>query len=167
MAMGDDKSFDDEESVDGNRPSSAASAFKVPAPKTPGNPVSSARKPGSAGGPKVGGPSKEGGAGAVDEDDFIKAFTDVPSVQIYSSRELEETLNKIREILSDDKHDWDQRANACMSCSLVASEVERALAWPLWSHLATYQHHCHCTLSHEDLPEKRLTSPVSSAFVQH
>nr|XP_044992784.1 CLIP-associating protein 2 isoform X30 [Jaculus jaculus] len=108
-----DKSFDDEESVDGNRPSSAASAFKVPAPKTPGNPVNSARKPGSAGGPKVGaGASKEGGAGAVDEDDFIKAFTDVPCIQIYSSRELEETLNKIREILSDDKHDWDQRANA-------------------------------------------------------
>uniref|UniRef100_A0A8I5ZX03 Cytoplasmic linker associated protein 2 n=1 Tax=Rattus norvegicus TaxID=10116 RepID=A0A8I5ZX03_RAT len=107
-----DKSFDDEESVDGNRPSSAASAFKVPAPKTPGNPVNSARKPGSAGGPKAGGTSKEGGAGAVDEDDFIKAFTDVPSIQIYSSRELEETLNKIREILSDDKHDWDQRANA-------------------------------------------------------
>ncbi|XP_066206631.1 CLIP-associating protein 2 isoform X13 [Saccopteryx leptura] len=108
-----DKSFDDDESVDGNRPSSASSAFKVPAPKTSGNPVNSARKPGSAGGPKVGaGASKEGGAGAVDEDDFIKAFTDVPSVQIYSSRELEETLNKIREILSDDKHDWDQRANA-------------------------------------------------------
>ncbi|XP_033917861.1 CLIP-associating protein 2 isoform X5 [Melopsittacus undulatus] len=107
-----DKSFDDEESVDGNRPSSAASAFKVPALKKPGNPSNSARKPGSAGGPKVGGSSKEGGAGAVDEDDFIKAFTDVPSVQIYSSRELEETLNKIREILSDDKHDWDQRTNA-------------------------------------------------------
>uniref|UniRef100_A0A8B9GGX2 Cytoplasmic linker associated protein 2 n=1 Tax=Amazona collaria TaxID=241587 RepID=A0A8B9GGX2_9PSIT len=101
-------SFDDEESVDGNRPSSAASAFKVPALKKPGNPSNSARKPGSAGGPKVG----EGGAGAVDEDDFIKAFTDVPTVQIYSSRELEETLNKIREILSDDKHDWDQRTNA-------------------------------------------------------
>uniref|UniRef100_A0A674KDG8 TOG domain-containing protein n=1 Tax=Terrapene triunguis TaxID=2587831 RepID=A0A674KDG8_9SAUR len=108
----DYKSFDDEESVDGNRPSSAASAFKVPAPKKLGNPSNSARKPGSAGGPKVGGASKEGGAGAVDEDDFIKAFTDVPSVQIYSSRELEETLNKIREILSDDKHDWDQRASA-------------------------------------------------------
>ncbi|XP_075601621.1 CLIP-associating protein 2 isoform X14 [Balearica regulorum gibbericeps] len=107
-----DKSFDDEESVDGNRPSSTASAFKVPAPKKPGNPSNSARKPGSAGGPKVGGSSKEGGAGAVDEDDFIKAFTDVPTVQIYSSRELEETLNKIREILSDDKHDWDQRTNA-------------------------------------------------------
>ncbi|XP_058233378.1 CLIP-associating protein 2 isoform X31 [Hemibagrus wyckioides] len=55
--------------------------------------------------------SKEG-AGAVDEEDFIKAFTDVPTVQIYSTRDLEDNLNKIREILSDDKHDWDQRANA-------------------------------------------------------
>ncbi|XP_044537100.1 CLIP-associating protein 2 isoform X1 [Gracilinanus agilis] len=108
----DYKSFDEEESVDGNRPSAAASAFKVPAPKTSGNPGNSGRKPGSAGGPKTGGASKEGGAGAVDEDDFTKAFAEVPSVQIYSSRELEETLNKIREILSDDKHDWDQRANA-------------------------------------------------------
>uniref|UniRef100_A0A8C8SJG6 Cytoplasmic linker associated protein 2 n=1 Tax=Pelusios castaneus TaxID=367368 RepID=A0A8C8SJG6_9SAUR len=115
--------FDDEESVDGNRPSSAASAFKVPAPKKLGNPSNSARKPGSAGGPKVGGASKEGGAGAVDEDDFIKAFTDVPSVQIYSSRELEETLNKIREILSDDKHDWDQRANAHVTCCCHLSTV--------------------------------------------
>ncbi|XP_053266212.1 CLIP-associating protein 2 isoform X27 [Podarcis raffonei] len=112
MAVGDDKSFDDEESVDGNRPSSAASAFKVPAAKKPATPSNTSRKPGSAGGPKVGGTTKEGGAGAVDEDDFIKAFTDVPTVQIYSSRELEETLNKIREILSDDKHDWDQRASA-------------------------------------------------------
>ncbi|XP_063308059.1 CLIP-associating protein 2 isoform X24 [Pelobates fuscus] len=102
-----DKSFDDEESVDGNRPSSA---FKVPAPKKPGNPINPARKPVS--GVKGGGTMKEGGAGALDEEDFIKAFTDVPTVQIYSSRELEETLNKIREILSDDKHDWDQRASA-------------------------------------------------------
>uniref|UniRef100_A0A4W3J761 Cytoplasmic linker associated protein 2 n=1 Tax=Callorhinchus milii TaxID=7868 RepID=A0A4W3J761_CALMI len=47
--------------------------------------------------------------GAVDEDDFTRAFDDVPTVQIFSNRELEETLNKIREILSDDKHDWDQR----------------------------------------------------------
>lgn len=97
--------------------------------------------------------SKES-AGAVDEDDFIKAFTDVPTVQvhntqfnnnmmsshiildhlpekcslfhmsapllfllsasmqIYSTRDLEDNLNKIREVCSDDKHDWDQRANA-------------------------------------------------------
>ena len=98
--------------------------------------------------------SKES-TGGVDEEDFIRAFTDVPtvqvhctqertfipfnnqaiqgqtvwdfylsftylppaplhrvSVQIYSTRDLEDNLNKIREICSDDKHDWDQRANA-------------------------------------------------------
>lgn len=33
-------------------------------------------------------------------------------MQIYSARDLEDNLNKIREICSDDKHDWDQRANA-------------------------------------------------------
>ncbi|OXB83230.1 UNVERIFIED_CONTAM: hypothetical protein H355_001982, partial [Colinus virginianus] len=32
--------------------------------------------------------SKEGGAGAVDEDDFIKAFTDVPTVQLKKVRSL-------------------------------------------------------------------------------
>ncbi|MGH0124604.1 UNVERIFIED_CONTAM: hypothetical protein FKN15_019445 [Acipenser sinensis] len=108
--FGNYKSFEDDESVDGNRPSSAQPAFKVPAPKKPGNPSSSSRKPGSATG-KLGGLSKEG-TGAIDEDDFFKAFTDVPTVQIYSTRDLEDNLNKIREILSDDKHDWDQRATA-------------------------------------------------------
>uniref|UniRef100_A0A8C2PR73 Cytoplasmic linker associated protein 2 n=1 Tax=Cyprinus carpio TaxID=7962 RepID=A0A8C2PR73_CYPCA len=57
------------------------------------------------------GVSKEG-AGAVDEEDFIKAFTDVPTVQSYSTRDLEDNLNKIREMLSDDKHDWDHRTSA-------------------------------------------------------
>ncbi|MGH0124171.1 UNVERIFIED_CONTAM: hypothetical protein FKN15_016582 [Acipenser sinensis] len=110
QAKPQDKSFEDDESMDGNRPSSAQPAFKVPAPKKPGNPSSSSRKPGTATG-KLGGLSKEG-AGVIDEDDFIKAFTDVPTVQIYSTRDLEDNLNKIREILSDDKHDWDQRATA-------------------------------------------------------
>uniref|UniRef100_A0A8K9XEA8 Cytoplasmic linker associated protein 2 n=1 Tax=Oncorhynchus mykiss TaxID=8022 RepID=A0A8K9XEA8_ONCMY len=57
------------------------------------------------------GASKDG-TGGIDEEDFIKSFTDVPTVQIYSSRDLEDNLNKIREICSDDKHDWDQRAAA-------------------------------------------------------
>ncbi|XP_043920887.1 CLIP-associating protein 2 isoform X5 [Protopterus annectens] len=118
-----DKSFDDDESVDGNRSSSASSSFKVPAPKNPGNPTTSSRKQ-STSVPKTGG--KEGGAGALDEEDFVKAFTDVPPVQIYSSRDLEETLNKIREILSDDKHDWDQRVNALKKVRslLVAGAAE-------------------------------------------
>ncbi|KAM6974749.1 CLIP-associating protein 2 isoform 35-T35 [Tautogolabrus adspersus] len=103
-----DRSFEDDDSVDGNRSSSAQAAFKVPkVPKKPAE-SSAARRPSATGGKLV---SKES-AGLIDEEDFIKAFTDVPTVQIYSSRDLEDNLNKIREICSDDKHDWDQRANA-------------------------------------------------------
>ncbi|XP_059206519.1 CLIP-associating protein 2 isoform X32 [Centropristis striata] len=102
----DYRSFEDDDSVDGSRSSSAQAAFKVP--KVPKKPESAARRPSATGGKLV---SKES-AGGVDEDDFIRAFTDVPTVQIYSARDLEDNLNKIREICSDDKHDWDQRANA-------------------------------------------------------
>uniref|UniRef100_A0A8C3A773 Cytoplasmic linker associated protein 2 n=1 Tax=Cyclopterus lumpus TaxID=8103 RepID=A0A8C3A773_CYCLU len=99
--------FEDDDSVDGNRSSSAQAAFKVPkVPKKPAE-SSAARRPSATG------VSKES-AGGVDEEDFIRAFTDVPSVQIYSARDLEDNLNKIREICSDDKHDWDQRAHAVM-----------------------------------------------------
>ncbi|KAM8767156.1 CLIP-associating protein 2 isoform 10-T10 [Acanthopagrus schlegelii] len=103
-----DRSFEDDDSVDGNRSSSAQAAFKVPkVPKKPAE-SSAARRPSATGSKLV---SKES-AGGIDEEDFIKSFTDVPSVQIYSSRDLEDNLNKIREICSDDKHDWDQRAIA-------------------------------------------------------
>ncbi|XP_050772915.1 CLIP-associating protein 1 isoform X25 [Gopherus flavomarginatus] len=106
-----DKNFDDEDSVDGNRPSSASSSTSSKAPPNSRRVgMGAARRLGSA---ALGSKStaKEG-AGAVDEEDFIKAFDDVPTVQIYSSRDLEESINKIREILSDDKHDWEQRVSA-------------------------------------------------------
>ncbi|XP_051879794.1 CLIP-associating protein 2 isoform X18 [Pristis pectinata] len=107
LSYGHDKSFDDEESVDGSKPS-ASSTFKVSATKKMGSASIGGKRSASAPGSKAG-TSKDG---ALDEDDFTRAFNDVPTVQIFSNRELEETLNKIREILSDDKHDWDQRANA-------------------------------------------------------
>ncbi|XP_016317222.1 CLIP-associating protein 2 isoform X17 [Sinocyclocheilus anshuiensis] len=111
LSLSQDRSFDDDDSVDGSRPSSAQAAFKVPkVPKKPGDSASSSRRPSATGAAKTG-VSKEG-AGAIDEEDFIKAFTDVPTVQIYSTRDLEDNLNKIREVLSDDKHDWDHRTNA-------------------------------------------------------
>ncbi|XP_030310611.1 CLIP-associating protein 1 isoform X4 [Calypte anna] len=107
-----DKIFDDEDSVDGNRPSSASSSTSS---KTPANSrrvgMGTSRRLGSAALGSKSSTAKEG-AGAVDEEDFIKAFEDVPTVQIYSSRDLEESINKIREILSDDKHDWEQRVSA-------------------------------------------------------
>uniref|UniRef100_A0A8C1I7C4 Cytoplasmic linker associated protein 1a n=1 Tax=Cyprinus carpio TaxID=7962 RepID=A0A8C1I7C4_CYPCA len=61
---------------------------------------------------KKGLPQSSVSAGAVDEEDFIKAFEDVPAVQIYSSKDLEDSLNKIREVLSDDKQDWEHRVTA-------------------------------------------------------
>ncbi|XP_071602806.1 CLIP-associating protein 1 isoform X12 [Heliangelus exortis] len=107
-----DKIFDDEDSVDGNRPSSASSSASSKAPANSRRVgMGTSRRLGSAALGSKSSTAKEG-AGAVDEEDFIKAFEDVPTVQIYSSRDLEESINKIREILSDDKHDWEQRVSA-------------------------------------------------------
>ncbi|NXI42078.1 CLAP1 protein, partial [Galbula dea] len=107
-----DKIFDDEDSVDGNRPSSASSSASSKAPANSRRVgMGTTRRIGSAALGSKSSTAKEG-AGAVDEEDFIKAFEDVPTVQIYSSRDLEESINKIREILSDDKHDWEQRVSA-------------------------------------------------------
>ncbi|XP_047240570.1 CLIP-associating protein 2 isoform X16 [Girardinichthys multiradiatus] len=124
-----DRSFDDDDSTDG-RSSSAQATFKVP--KVPKKPVesSAARRPSATSGKLA--VSKES-AGAVDEEDFIRAFTDVPTVQIYSTRDLEDNLNKIREILSDDKHDWDQR---CIALKKIRSLLVAGAA----SYDCFYQH---------------------------
>uniref|UniRef100_A0A8C1PQB3 Cytoplasmic linker associated protein 1a n=1 Tax=Cyprinus carpio TaxID=7962 RepID=A0A8C1PQB3_CYPCA len=101
-----DKNFDDEESVDGGRSSSSSSSKGLSNSRRGGS-MGSMRRPSSASGSR-----DSVSAGAVDEEDFIKAFEDVPAVQIYSSKELEDSLNKIREILSDDKQDWEHRVTA-------------------------------------------------------
>ncbi|XP_068185894.1 CLIP-associating protein 1a isoform X4 [Antennarius striatus] len=107
-SSGSDKNFEDEDSVDGGRSSSSSSSKAPPGGRRTA--VNSMRRPSSATSAKSTG--KEAGAGAVDEEDFIKAFEDVPSVQIYSNRELEDQLTKVREVLSDDKHDWEHRVVA-------------------------------------------------------
>ncbi|XP_074157874.1 CLIP-associating protein 1 isoform X8 [Sminthopsis crassicaudata] len=108
-----DKNFDDEDSVDSNRPPSASSSTSSKAPPSSRRNIAmgTTRRIGPVALGSKSSAAKEG-AGAVDEEDFIKAFDDVPVVQIYSSRDLEESINKIREILSDDKHDWEQRVTA-------------------------------------------------------
>lgn len=88
------------------------------------------------------------GAGAVDEEDFIQAFEDVPTVQvglhdsrtcvdfrclvssfisffrqIYSNREVEEAMTKIRDVLSDDKRDWELRVAAVSGPHLPVARV--------------------------------------------
>ncbi|TDH07182.1 hypothetical protein EPR50_G00122000 [Perca flavescens] len=124
VSSGSDKNFEDEDSVDGGRSSSSSSSKAPPSGRKPV--MSSVRRPSSATTAKA--TVKEAAAGALDEEDFIKAFEDVPSVQIYSNRELEDQLTKIREVLSDDKHDWEHRVLALKKVrSLIlagASEYE-------------------------------------------
>uniref|UniRef100_A0A8C2KGV6 Cytoplasmic linker associated protein 1a n=1 Tax=Cyprinus carpio TaxID=7962 RepID=A0A8C2KGV6_CYPCA len=105
--------FDDEDSVDGGR-SSSSSSSKGFSNSRRGGSMGSMRRPSSASGSRAPGKTTADSvsAGAVDEEDFIKAFEDVPAVQIYSSKDLEDSLNKIREVLSDDKQDWEHRVTA-------------------------------------------------------
>ncbi|XP_044044613.1 CLIP-associating protein 1-like isoform X15 [Siniperca chuatsi] len=104
-----DKNFEDDDSVDGGRSSSSSKGASLSGRK----PVSmgSFRRPASASSTKSAG--RDGSsAGAVDEEDFIQAFEDVPTVQIFSNREVEEAMTKIRDVLSDDKRDWELRVAA-------------------------------------------------------
>ncbi|XP_067265722.1 CLIP-associating protein 1a isoform X13 [Chanodichthys erythropterus] len=110
LSSGSDKNFDDEDSVDGGRSSSSSSSKGFSSSRRGGS-MGSMRRPSSASGSRAAGKDSVS-AGAVDEEDFVKAFEDVPAVQIYSSKDLEDSLNKIREVLSDDKQDWEHRVTA-------------------------------------------------------
>uniref|UniRef100_A0A8C7IP80 Cytoplasmic linker associated protein 1 n=1 Tax=Oncorhynchus kisutch TaxID=8019 RepID=A0A8C7IP80_ONCKI len=111
MIPSSDKNFDDEDSVDGGRSCSSASSSKAPPSGRRTVAAASVRRPSSATGPgKIS--AKDAAAGAVDEEDFIKAFEEVPTIQIHSNREMEDNLSKVREVLSDDKNDWEHRVIA-------------------------------------------------------
>ncbi|XP_022102461.1 CLIP-associating protein 1-like isoform X4 [Acanthaster planci] len=56
--------------------------------------------------------SSSSSAGSVDEEVFYNSFEDVPSVNIYSNRSVEEDLNKLYETMKDEKADWEVRTNA-------------------------------------------------------
>ncbi|KAM7365800.1 hypothetical protein PAMP_016705 [Pampus punctatissimus] len=104
-----DKNFEDDDSVDGGRSTSSSKGASQSGRKAVS--MGSFRRPASASSTKSAG--RDGSsAGAVDEEDFIQAFEDVPTVQIYSNREVEEAMTKIRDVLSDDKRDWELRVAA-------------------------------------------------------
>ncbi|XP_031148240.1 CLIP-associating protein 1-B-like isoform X12 [Sander lucioperca] len=116
-----DKNFEDDDSGDGGRSSSSSKGASLSGKKTVS--MGSFRRPASS--TKSAG--RDGsGAGAVDEEDFIQAFEDVPTVQIYSNREVEEAMTKIRDVLSDDKRDWELRVAALKKVRslLLAGAVE-------------------------------------------
>lgn len=51
-------------------------------------------------------------AGAVDEETFLTTFEDVPSVNLFSAKDLEEQMKIIRDNVGDDKKDWKQRTES-------------------------------------------------------
>ncbi|KAL6727160.1 hypothetical protein Aduo_009060 [Ancylostoma duodenale] len=51
-------------------------------------------------------------AGAINEEDFRKAFTQVPKCDIYSAKELQSQLESIRQVLENSQLDWSQRVNS-------------------------------------------------------
>uniref|UniRef100_A0A3Q3J8E1 TOG domain-containing protein n=1 Tax=Monopterus albus TaxID=43700 RepID=A0A3Q3J8E1_MONAL len=92
-----DKNFEDEDSVDGGRSSSSSSSKAPPSGRK--TVMSSVRRPSSA-------------TTAKPTGEIISLPSCAVCVQIYSNRELEDQLTKIREVLSDDKHDWEHRVVA-------------------------------------------------------
>jgi len=50
--------------------------------------------------------------GGVDEDTFIRAFEDVPALQIFSVRDLDDIMKKIHESIQDSNEQWNKRVDS-------------------------------------------------------
>lgn len=50
----------------------------------------------------------------MDEQTFIRSFEDVPTIQIYSSREIAEEMRNILQTISDTNKDWNKRTDAVL-----------------------------------------------------
>ncbi|CAM9370465.1 unnamed protein product [Lampetra planeri] len=114
-----EKGFEEDDCLDGNKPSSAQAQTSFRVPTTKRVPTNTAGASASAAPSRrptlptaVVRPTSAAGAGAVDEEDFTRCIEDVTPAQIFSTRDLEESLAKVREVLADDKHDWEHRVTA-------------------------------------------------------
>ncbi|XP_055860574.1 CLIP-associating protein 1-like isoform X5 [Biomphalaria glabrata] len=86
---------------------------------TSGKPVQRKHSSASSGGPRrISSSTSEtkrkrsasaGGSGAVDEELFIKSFEDVSPVKIFSSRDVQEQMMKIKDALNDVNLTWEKR----------------------------------------------------------
>ncbi|XP_054708100.1 CLIP-associating protein 1-like [Uloborus diversus] len=57
--------------------------------------------------------SSGGSAGGADEELFMKSFEEVPRINLYSSKDLETEMTKIKETLGDPSNDWEKRIELC------------------------------------------------------
>uniref|UniRef100_A0A8C2ERK8 Cytoplasmic linker associated protein 1 n=1 Tax=Cyprinus carpio TaxID=7962 RepID=A0A8C2ERK8_CYPCA len=108
-----DKNIDDEESVDGGRSSSSSKG------------ASSVQRTGSVRRPSSASSSKSSEISG--QMPVFSEFDDAVVSQIYSARELEDSMNKIREILSDDKHDWEHLYLISLSLYLNSEHLSSVL----------------------------------------
>ncbi|XP_063217675.1 CLIP-associating protein 1 isoform X4 [Bacillus rossius redtenbacheri] len=122
--IGDNTNLNFQQSQTGVAENHESSATKMRANsvprKTPASTTKSAPSSAAASGSKIrrtsslrrGASSAGGQAGAMDEETFTRSFEDVPTVQLFSSRDLDDSLNQIREIISDPNKDWNKRVDA-------------------------------------------------------
>lgn len=85
-------------------------------------------------------------AGAVDEECFITSFEDVPTVNLFSAKDLEEQMKIIRDTVGDDKKDWKQRMDSvCVARKLTFSRDFRTIFNSLRSFFSDEKVKSHCT----------------------
>lgn len=56
-------------------------------------------------------------AGSVDEDSFVKSFEEVPTLRIFSAREVTDHMKNILDIISDSNKEWNKRVDAVSKMS--------------------------------------------------
>lgn len=84
-------------------------------------------------------PLSAGSAGGVDEEMFIKSFEDVPRIQFYSAKELEEHLTNIKTVIQDPNNEWSKRSDALKKIrSLMIAGAGNYDE--LWAHIRMLEH---------------------------
>ncbi|XP_078662439.1 CLIP-associating protein 1-like isoform X37 [Branchiostoma floridae x Branchiostoma belcheri] len=109
LAVSSSSSLRSSSSGDGDETDSAKVARMSGAKRVSSAPP---RRPASAGMKPPLAPSSSAGAGGADEEMFIKYFEEVPKINLFSPRDLEDHMQKIKDTLGDDKCDWEQRVDS-------------------------------------------------------
>ncbi|CAN7983080.1 unnamed protein product, partial [Ixodes hexagonus] len=71
-------------------------------------------------------PTLSANAGAADVEMFVRMFEDVPRVQVYSPKELEQELTKLRQVFAESSTDWERRVDGLrhMRSLLIAGAAD-------------------------------------------
>jgi CLIP-associating protein 1/2 len=95
-------------------------------------------RPSSSRGVVSGSTAGGGSGGGVFEEDFQKAFLDVPSVTIYTSHDLDKIMSRVQTTLADGSKPWEQRVAALKEIRGVVA-TERVDRQQLLGHFKSMQ----------------------------